>query len=112
MGDRPKNPDERAEDLYDQFDAQDIDNVDELINQGTDRTDAIIKVAKDAGYEAKANEDAYIGFEPENELPDARKQMKRDIDTLKGDDHPDEGLDWPKGGDNGIEDAVKATCPL
>lgn len=112
LGGRPKNPDERAEDLYDQFDAQDIDNVDELINQGTDRTDAIIKVAKDAGYEAKANEDAYIGFEPENELPDARKQMKRDIDTLKGDDHPDEGLDWQKGGENGIEDAVKATCPF
>ncbi len=53
LGGRPKNEDDRAEDLYDQFDEQDIFHVGELVDQGADRTDAIIKVAKDAGYEAE-----------------------------------------------------------
>jgi len=56
LGGRPKNPEDEAEDLYDQFDEQDIFHVDELVEQGTDRTDAIIKVAKDAGYEAKCDD--------------------------------------------------------
>jgi hypothetical protein len=53
----------------------------------------------------RAEEDEYKGFEPENELSDARSQMKGDLDTLKGfgdykgDAHPDEGLGWQKGGE-------------
>ena len=46
----------------------------------------------------------------EDDLPEARAQMKGDLDTLKGfgdykgDAHPDEGLSWQKGGEGDIED--------
>lgn len=62
------------------------------------------------GDKDEAEEEEYKGFEPENELSDARTQMKGDIDTLKGfgdykgDAHPDEGLSWQKGGEGDIED--------
>jgi len=65
----------------------------------------------------RANEeDEYKGFEPEHELSDARKQMKGDIDTLKGfgdykgDKYPEEGLGWQKGGEND-EKEIHGTCP-
>jgi len=64
----------------------------------------------------RAEEDEYKGFEPENELSDARSQMKGDIDTLKGfgdykgDAHPDEGLSWQKGGEQEEGDRTCPTC--
>ncbi len=83
LGGRPKNEDERAEDLYDQFDEQDIFHVDELVEQGTDRTDAIIKVAKDAGYEAKC-EDCGSDYDSQYVL-DKHKEIEGHEEATFGD---------------------------